>query len=32
MREANLAVSRDDNQLSPAAAAQMLWQQVQPTR
>ena len=30
MREANLAVSRDDNQLSPAAAAQMLWQEISP--
>lgn len=28
MREANLAVSRDDDQLSPAAAARMLWQEI----
>lgn len=28
MRAANLAVSRDENQLSPAAAARQLWQQI----
>ncbi len=28
MRGANLAVSRDDNQLSPSAAAEMLWRQI----
>ncbi len=28
MRAANLAVSRDENQLSPAAAARLLWQEI----
>jgi osmoprotectant transport system permease protein len=28
MRDANLAVSRDDNQLSPSAAAEMLWREI----
>ncbi len=32
MRAANLAVSRDENQLSPAAAARLLWQEISGAR